>query len=159
MWKPDKKRVSDKEIVGRRVFGKKIFREPRERGLFVPEIFYDTRLENDLSFDRLGLKKVDKDVVRFLTQQCHQHGDMQNKKFVGWAAIKVSDIKKIKVSQLEKLEIQATPSQENPYHADLPREGFRELVSAERLACQLAYYASVLELVLPANEETSDDLS
>ncbi|TGN99658.1 hypothetical protein PN36_35270 [Candidatus Thiomargarita nelsonii] len=111
MWKPDKKNVSDKEIVGRRVFGKKIFRAPRERGLFVPEIFYDTRLENDLSFDRLGLKKVDKDVVRFLTQQCYQHGDMQNKKFVGWATIKVSDIKKIKVSQSEKLEIQATPSQ------------------------------------------------
>jgi hypothetical protein len=93
MWKPDKTKVSDKEIVGRRVFGKKIFRAPRERGLFVPDIFFETRLENDLYFDRLGLKTVDKEVVTFLTPQCQQHGDMQHKKLVGWAAIKVSYLK------------------------------------------------------------------
>jgi hypothetical protein len=67
----------------------------------------------------------------------------------------VSDIKKI--SQSEKRDIRLTPTQENPYHADLPREGFRDSVSAERLACQLAYYASALELILAANQETNDD--
>lgn len=148
MWKPDKNKVSDKEIIGRRLFGHKIFIAPRERGLFKMDIFYDTRLANDLSFDRLGLKTVDKDVVKFLTQQCHQHGSLQNKTFVGWAAIKVSDSK--------KLTIQPTPTEENPYHADLSREGYRDPLSAELLAYRLAHHASVLELVLPANENTSD---
>jgi len=136
MWKPDKNKVSDKEIIGRRVFGQKIFIAPRERGLFKMDIFYDTRLENELSFDRLGLKTVDK----FLTTQCHQHGNMQNKTFVGWATIKVSDLK--------KLTIQPTPTEENPYHADLSREGFRDPLSAELLAYRLAHHASLLELVL-----------
>jgi len=31
MWKPDKNKVSDKEIIGLRVFGHKIFIAPRER--------------------------------------------------------------------------------------------------------------------------------
>jgi hypothetical protein len=149
MWKPDKNKVSDKEIIGRRIFGHKIFIAPPERGLFKMELFYDKRFENNLSFDRIGLKTVDKEVVKFLTPQCHEHGKMQNKKFVGWAAIRVSDLK--------KLEIQATASSENPYHADLMREDFRDAVSAELLAYRLAHHASALELVLAINEETGED--
>lgn len=141
MWKPDKNKVSDKEIVGRRVFGQKIFKNPGGKHLFEWKIFYDTRFQNDLSFDRLGLNTIDEKVVKFLTSQCHEHGKQQNKKFKGWAPIKVSDLKKIKVSDpnlpnLNQLEIQPTPTTEpdNPYHADLSRDGFRENFSAERLA-------------------------
>jgi hypothetical protein len=89
---------------------------------------------------------------------------IQNKKFKGWAPIKVSDLRKIKVSDsnlpnLNKLEIRPTPTAEpdNPYHADLSREGFREKISAERLAYQLAYYASLSDLVLAARDDAKSD--
>jgi hypothetical protein len=67
--------VSDKEIVGRRVFGQKIFRAPRERDLYLTFFMIP---DWKMNFDRLGIKTVDEEVIKFLTPQCHQHETSKN---------------------------------------------------------------------------------
>lgn len=142
MWKPTAS-VSPKEVIGRRAFGDrdKVFTSD---GKIRIDVFLDTRYQNDLSFDRLGIKKPTDEVVRFLTPKCNKHASIVMKPFFGWAAIKVSELK--------RLEVKPTPddANDNPYHADLLRNDYRSRELAETLAFRLAY--QVHDLIDPAKE-------
>ena len=147
MWTPDPDEVKPSESIGRRVFGKGWLAGPDAKGpqgYFKITIFMDSRLDQDLSFDRLGETGVDKRVTRFLTPLGVDQGQTLTppKEFSGWAAISMA--------RLDFATVRPTPTDEpcNPFHADLSREGFREKVQAETLAFRLAYLAGN-EIVAP----------
>ena len=70
MWNPDPNKIAGSEVLGRRVFTDKPFVGPGGRlpeGCFKIDIFFDTKLGDDLSFDRLGEGSPVKAVRKFLT--------------------------------------------------------------------------------------------
>ena len=139
MWTPDRDEIKPSETIGRRVFGNP-FAGP---GAKVPErhfkitVFMDSRLDQDLSFDRLGERGVDRCVTGFLTPLGVDQGKIlaPPKEFSGWAAIPMA--------KLDFATVRPSPTDDpyNPYHADLDRERFRERDHAEMLAFRLAVLA------------------
>lgn len=146
MWQPDPDVVSEKEILGRRTFGDNI---TKPDGQFRMTVFLDTRYDEDLSLDRMGMKTVDPEVTVFLTPQCHAHGKTQSKRFAGWAAIRKKVLTGLDVRPNAQLETADHPA--NPYHADLSRNGYRDRRQAETLAFRLVLHAQDLGLVAPAS--------
>lgn len=146
-WHPDKRVVSTKEIIGRRAFLADLFEGGNMGNIFKIDIFLDDAPEEDLSFDRLGLKVPAADVVSFLTPICRNHGATLNpaRDFRGWAAISVARLKKLKVVPMVEVE--------NKFHAHLVRDDYRDADKAETLAFRLAYEASRIGLVLPIDEQ------
>lgn len=149
MWNPSQNEVSSKEIVGRRAFGKKLYSESGERGhfrVFRISIFLDDRYDKDLSFDRLGVRRVFADVISFLSPIGLEHGLklVPKRDFRGWATIKMVDLKNLVVKP------SSPPSAGgNPYHADLIRDGYRDKGTAETLAWRLSVHASKMALTEP----------
>lgn len=136
MWNPPDQ-VSTKEIVGRRAFGKpeKIFSD-KEATRYRIDIFFDDRIDTDLSLDRLGVKQPKQEVLDFLTPLGDALGERMDKKFQGWAQIRVGQLKDLHVKRTD------AEGEDNPYHAELNRDNFRNTPAARALAFQLSVYAS-----------------
>ena len=79
MWVPDKKVVSTKETVGRRVFQANPFFERNGKKHIKIDIFFETRRgEEGMSFDRLGIRPPDLEkTVKFLTPVAHTEATMR----------------------------------------------------------------------------------
>lgn len=120
MWSPVKNHdISDKEIVGRRVFGKDFLNKQttaKGRALsFKIEVFIEDREGADLSVDRLGIKCPDAGAMALILVDCQQQVLSIGKAFAGWAALSVGHAR----HKLHALEIVATPKDCNKYHADV----------------------------------------
>jgi hypothetical protein len=151
MWSPDKKVVSPKETVGRRVFEANPFFERHGKKHIKVTIFYETRPDEEgMSFDRLGIRDTHQaEVVGFLTPLARNEASKRQppRPFTGWLGIKVSNI--------QNLNIRPDPivdEPKNPYHALLPLERFREEIHADLLAHRLALAAEDIGLIAPAEE-------
>jgi hypothetical protein len=107
------------------------------------DVFLDDRYEEDLSFDRLGVRKVEAKIVDFLTPLAHNVGARRvpPKPFAGWLGIAVSE--------LRNLLVLPDPIDGNPYHALLSRDGYRNKYLAETLAYRLCYHAHKIGLIPP----------
>ena len=128
-WTPDPAEIDNREAIGRRIYGDKVFdgQGPRLR----VDHFMDERLAQDLSVDRLGLNNPEKQVKRYLKPIAAAANN--TKSFTGWAALKVSSIRNRKYP----LDILATPQENNEYHADISRNNIGNLVNAYSLAFRL----------------------
>jgi hypothetical protein len=147
MWNPDPNTIGGSEVLGRRVFTDKPFVGPGGR---VPEryfnldIFFDTRLKDDLSFDRLGEGSPAKAVRKFLTPLADAEAASMRppRPFSGWAPISMKRLGFVKVTPVP------TKHPFNPFHAELSRALYRDKTQAETLAFRLAVEAGT-DLVPP----------
>ena len=129
--------VSDKEIVGRRAFGNKVFDNRATRTLpYQINIFLETRDNMGLSVDRLGVRKAYSDVLSFRTPHCDSLAKIRAKEFVGWAQLCVSDIQQIGISSTEAI------NEENPYHAEISLSDHDSRQARRSLAFRLCVFAS-----------------
>jgi hypothetical protein len=108
-------------------------------------IFSSTqRLEEDLSFDRLGEGSPVKAVRKFLTPLANAEAASMRppRPFSGWAAISMK--------RLSFVSVTPAPTEDpfNPFHAELSRALYREKSQAETLAFRLAVEAGT-DLVPP----------
>jgi hypothetical protein len=133
-----------KELVGRRLLNKvNAHRGTDENGVPLLEIndFYEQRAQEDLSVDRLGDPNPARDTLRAITTVADREASRSgsDRVFGGWATIRV-----------ERLgfpgwvaNVIATPKMdedgaaENPWHADVNRDGFRDKAQAYALAAAL----------------------
>ncbi len=149
MWAPDKRVVSTKETIGRRVFKDNPYFTRQNKTHVKIDIFYETRSgEEGISFDRLGIRDKDRpDVVAFLTPLGYAAGASQRPPhpFTGWMGIRVEAIKDLQVRPDP-----ITEEQKNPFHALLPLERFRDPIHADNLAWRLALAAEDGGWILPA---------
>lgn len=119
--------IADGELVGRRVFDKKmtLLSSVNE----VPSnTFFDTRLQDDISVDFLGKGSATKSIVRRLTVLSDVSASEQSTNFLGWIANHKKNIKETTVvpdALSEKLH-----GIENPYHGLIDRNGVREKAAA-----------------------------
>ena len=121
--------------MGRRAFGSKVF-DKSEQGLqYRVNVFQDDRIGTGLSFDRLGVRRVEKDVLSFLCPLCDEMAKKKATGFVGWVQIHVQDIKNMIKSTDAVNEV-------NPYHAEVDRSEYKTLPALRALAFQLCVYAS-----------------
>ena len=127
-WRPDPDHVEDQEAIGRRVYSDKILRRD---GRLRVDHFEDSRLDNDLSVDRLGNPNPMRAVKAYLAAKASAANP--DRSFAGWAALRVSAIRNHKAP----LEVIATPKEDNEYHADICRDRFRDKVHAYNLAIRL----------------------
>ncbi|WP_416898915.1 MAG: hypothetical protein ACMVY4_04070 [Minwuia sp.] len=106
-------------------------------------------MDQNLSVDRLGVRKPDCKVLEYLDPICKDHEARLNaglegkaRTFHGWAQINVSELRR------NSIEIQSSPDEENnnPYHADIVR-GIEKRF-AQWLAFILRELAQQNELVL-----------
>jgi hypothetical protein len=145
-WIPDKNKISDKEILGRRAFGQGF--ETAEgakvpKGHFRLDVFWEDRLNEDLSLDRLGLKEPNPSVLRHLDPICLAHAQRKKKPFLGWAGLRAADIAKLPVRPSED----PVYKDQNPYHADLVLDDFRSKALMETLAFRLVHHAQRIGLI------------
>jgi hypothetical protein len=136
MWRPDKRVVSAKETIGRRAFEEPFFERKGKRFAKV-SLFYESRPnEEGMSFDRLGIRPRDFAGTReFLTPLAMTEGNNRSppRPFFGWLGILVG--------QIPNLQVRPDPITEpieNPLHALLPLERFRQEIHADNLAYRLA---------------------
>jgi hypothetical protein len=143
IWYPPPE-IDEKELVGRRLLDRASKERPKnEEGCPLCDIndFYDTRLEDDLSIDRLGNPNPTLDTLREITKLADQEAGRpgSNRVFIGWATIRV---------QLLRFpgwdgKVIASPTRhedrtvENHWHADIKRDVFREKAHAYALAATL----------------------
>jgi hypothetical protein len=126
--------VKPAEVIGRRIFGKDPT-TPLDIHLVNPNLFYDTRFEEDLSLDRLGEGQPHKSAVNHLTRACDVAATEQATHFVGWVAAQCKNIKFEHVRP-DPLTIEKDGI-DNPFHALLDRSSAREKVQAWRLSRSL----------------------
>ncbi len=130
--------VSGTEIIGRRLLNKTgQERESGDNGCPLLEVddFLETRRDADLSVDRLGNPNPNRTTLRTLTEIADkQASDRQPARtFDGWATIRARDLR----FPGWVARIMATPSDENPFHADVSRDGFREKAQSYALAISM----------------------
>ena len=138
-WAPDKTAVKNSEVIGRRTFGDEAaIRDPKGRTHFRTDLFIESP-QHDLSFDRLGENKVNGGALQFLSPLGHAHGDRlaPKKPFLGWISIAMKDLETL------ASRVKPTPAEneDNPYHADLSRDGLRDPEAARLLAFKLSCLA------------------
>jgi len=131
-WSPGPA-IKPGEYVGRRVFDTNT--SALDKHSLSPNLFLDTRLHEDLSFDRLGEGSIAKQVVTFLTPICDHEGHKQQKTFFGWLAALRRSIKYEEVRPDPLTE--AVHGVENPYHALLDRSAARQRGQAFHLSRSL----------------------
>ena len=148
VWYPPPE-VDEKELIGRRLLdraGKERATDEDGRPLYDVDDFYDTRLEEDLSVDRLGNPNATPDTLREITKLADQEAGRpeSSRVFIGWATIRVRnlrwpgwDAKEGKVTASPTLREDGTV--ENHWHADINRDGFREKAQAYALATLLQH--------------------
>ncbi|GGC05244.1 hypothetical protein GCM10011363_22460 [Marivita lacus] len=131
---PDQK-IHNKELVGRRAFGKDkaIFSDDGRRH-FKIDVFIDTR-PGGLSVDRLGVGEVIKKRITYLDPLGGAMGEKRGKPFRGWVVLSVTTIH-------ELLEATEAEGEENVLHAEIMREEDYPTPKAKRaLAFQLCELA------------------
>jgi hypothetical protein len=120
MWTPGKSQpLSDKETLGRRLFGKEIINQETtakgRAGAVRIDHFIETRSGCNLSVDRLGVNNPDQDVLDQVAHLSEKHSKTLEKMFAGWAIF----VAKHAMSAPHSLEIKPTPKDDNKYHADV----------------------------------------
>ena len=126
--------VSDKEFIGRRAFGSRVFTNEENVLRYRIDVFLDSR-GSDLSIDRLGIRKVNDNIVSFLLPLCESMASRGRTTFRGWACLKVGDIKaKVRKTDAE--------NEENPYHAEIDRSQHLSEAAQRSLAFELCAHAS-----------------
>lgn len=133
-WKPDPNSVSSGEWVGRRIFS-----GAGKAAELSYNLFYDSRLDEDLSLDRLGegadpIKFVVEQVTAIADAEAEKHG----KDFHGWMAARCKTLKNVNIFP-DPLTI-AAHGVDNPYHALLDRSRAREKADAHHFSRSLFYY-------------------
>ena len=141
-WTPPN-HVSNKEFVGRRVFGTKAFNKTSNSRRYKLDVFMDTRLDTGLSVDRLGVKAVCKEVLVFLTPLCETIAKKRNKQFKGWAQMHVNDLLKLKIN----IKSTKPDNEDNPYHAEICRTPYETDAALRSLAFALCVYASDYDFI------------
>ena len=127
-WKPNELRIEKSEHLGRRLFSG----DALATGAPKWEAFLETRPTAHLSLDRLGPNVVAW-VLRSLAPLCITHGQQQQKVFIGWGTFRAEPLMKV-ANVVPSKSLQ----EENPFHADLILDNFRNRVHAENLAHRLA---------------------
>lgn len=150
MWSPDKRKISDKETLGRRVFEPSPFFERNGRRVVKISVFIESRAgEDGLSLDRLGIRQPEIDrVVGILTPIARAEAEKRKppKEFPGWVGIHAGKI--------ANLGVRPDPIEEepkNPFHALLPLDKFRDAIHADTLAYKLAALAEEKGLIPAAD--------
>jgi len=138
----DTKEVKDTELIGRSLYGKRERDVFCDRGLVKWQQFYDSRLENDLSVDRIGNKQIDKGSLLYLLPLAENR---KSEPFKGWAVIKVEKMRKGKLKikvYPSPVNDDANPDNSNELHADVDRSNFRSETLAPILAAALSHLVS-----------------
>ncbi|MUZ65355.1 hypothetical protein [Agrobacterium vitis] len=149
-WKPGEK-VDSKELVGRRIF-ESAHRSP-EKSALSPNIYFDTRLAEDLSLDRLGHGQSDKRVLKHITPLADEAGRAQGKVFNGWAATRAGPLSKLAAMKSDPMEAERDGI-DNPYHALVDREHYRVREAAYALSRALFFeFQENGEIVAPFRKE------
>lgn len=145
IWYPPPE-IGKKELVGRRLLYKAGTERPtNEDGGPMLEAgdFYETRAEANLSVDRLGDPNPSRDTLRAITSLADTEVSRSetNRVFNGWATIRVQDFRftgwAAQIISTPKVREDGTV--ENPWHADVNRDGFREKAQAYALALALQH--------------------
>lgn len=133
---PPDEELHDKEIVGRRAFGrcKKIFHENNTVLHYRLDVFIDKR-PGGISVDRLGIGDYDKKRLGFLDTLGVAMGEKRTVRFRGWAQFSVSDLR-------ECIQPTEAVGEENPFHAEVMRDGFPSPEAKRALAYQMCVLAS-----------------
>lgn len=150
VWRPNSSEVRKSEIVGRRVYVAPIF-DGDER--LRVDHFFDNRLENDLSVDRLGEGQVVSKVKSHLAIKAGQDNSAHS--FKGWAGLKV---KSLVVPAKTAVSLLPTPLSDNVYHADISRKDYRTPAAAYALAFRLrdTSESDFTELLVDGKVDTVD---
>ncbi len=145
IWYPPPE-LGEKELVGRRLIDKASTERPTDQdGLPLSEVgdFYETRAKDDLSVDRLGDPNPAQDTLRAITSLADKDALRPeiNRIFNGWATIRVQNFRfpgwvAQVIATLTKREDETV---ENPWHADVNRDGFREKAQAYAFAVALQH--------------------
>ena len=134
--------IHNKELVGRRAFGKDkdIFSENDGHRHYKIDVFTDKR-PGGLSVDRLGIGQLQKKRIPYLDPLGVAMGEKRSKAFRGWVQVSVTSIHDI---------VEATPAdgEVNVYHAEIMRDDDFPTTRAKRaLAYQLCELARQQEFV------------
>ena len=122
-WIPEAA-ISPTEWLGRRMFGSPSKAAIKSlEDLTSTEAFIDTRVDDDLSLDRLGDPNIAKSAVAELTPLADAEASANKKTFNGWFACRQRDLKyvAVKPSPLNFAE----HGIDNPYHAEIVRDNVR----------------------------------
>ncbi|OWV72382.1 hypothetical protein ATY76_05995 [Rhizobium sp. R339] len=132
-WSPGEA-VTPSEVIARRVFDKNSD-APLDMQSLDPNLFLDTRLQEDLSLDRLGEGQPLKAVISHLTPACDDDASRQKKHFRGWLATQRKNVK-FEAVRPDVLTIERD-GVDNPFHALLDRSAAREKGQAWHLSRSL----------------------
>ena len=138
-WKPPDK-VSDKEFIGRRAFGSNVFDTSSSTSQYKINVFMDSRMHGGLSVDRLGVKTVRAEVLDYLYPLCDDMANKGRTRFIGWARLRVSDIK-------QKINATRAVNEENLFHAEIDLTPFKNEQSLRAFAFELCVQASKYEFI------------
>lgn len=131
--------VGDKELIGRRLLE---LPYTDEYGIFLKvNHFIDTRIEEDLSVDRLGeTGSVNKKALRHLSRLSFRHAEINSNSFFGWCTCRVGYLKTFPYVVIASPD--RTENDEkfwNHYHADISRSDHRNKRRAYELATALTH--------------------
>lgn len=141
IWIPPKK-ISPKEFVGRRAFGSRVFEKEDDKVLrYRIDIFLDKRAGTGLSVDRLGVRAACPEVLAFLSPLCDEMAEKGSTEFVGWAQVKVEDLKGIIIKATDAV------GEDNSYHAEIDRTDYPTAGALRALAFRLCVHASKYDFI------------
>jgi len=133
-WHPPLDAVGPNEVIGRRLFESSAASSLRPLST---QHFMDSRVDEDLSVDRLGDTGVNKVVCRSLTSEADAEAAKRSKSFHGWASIRCKDLKKANVKPVPIT--LAEHGTDNPYHAEIDRSLVRDATMQHYFAAHLLY--------------------
>lgn len=146
---PDK--VEDTEIIGRSLHGSKATDAYSREWVIKWNQFYDSRLDDDLSVDRLGNYAVNIDHVEYLIPKMPFRKPAT---FQGWGVLDTGVLRQEqKLTVYVDPVVDSNPLIENPLHAQISRTNHRDIEDAKDLAKVLAHIATDMGVVLPPKEE------
>lgn len=132
-WDPDQSNIDKKEVIARRIFRS----DPNSLFDDVSKLkfddVHDTRLDENISVDRLGINSPNRSAKQFVTRLADSIAASRSKSFVGWAAI-VRD-------RLPAVDVRPVPITEedieNIFHAEIMRSDFRKKNQARHFSNSL----------------------
>ena len=129
--------IHEKEVVGRRAFGadKHIFSKSGSVLHYKIDVFLDNRVGTGLSIDRLGVGQIQTKIVRKLDALGHGMSKRTGKEFRGWATFPVFDFRQKTIPTM-------AIDEDNPYHAEILRDGYQDAAALRSLAFHLCVLAS-----------------
>jgi len=144
-WTPSNNKVADSEVVGRRIFDDPLFNGSLSQGTpfkLRVDHFFDKKLEEDLSVDRLGRSGSSEAAAKRLTGKLAQDEAVKRTKsvaFLGWGVMRVKSLRTSKMFKgaLDVLPKPITEEPRNPYHAEITRAAYRQEIHAWGLAASL----------------------